>query len=257
MESPLRARRWALLGAGLLLYLMCLLITAPASLMAWAVARASNGMILLEQPEGRLWRGRGSSLVLASASAGPQTFGSVTWNAGTLRLLTGKLAIDVTIEGSAQGTGTLIVRRRSIQLVHTRLAFAAIAAIPFFPALQLVQPRGEIAVHTEDLLFSDDTATGNAEALWKDASSALSPVKPLGTYRARIERKEGPARFEITTAEGALQISGSGTWVPAKGASFDGVARAQSSQAQLEALLRLLGRDTGNGSYQLQYAGPP
>lgn len=255
METPSRPRLRRLFVGGLAIYAICLIITAPASMMAWTVARVSAQIVTLEQPAGGLWRGRAASVVVESAAAGPQRFGSLAWDLRVLRLLTGKLAIDLAIDGHAAGTGRLIVRPRSIQLEQARLTFPAPAVVPLFPALQLVQPAGEIALRTDDLVIDGSAVSGTAEAVWKEAALALSAVKPLGTYRARLEGNGGPVRLDVTTVEGALEVSGRGTWTPPRGVSFEGVARARSGDApRLEGLLRLLGPDTGNGSHPLRFS---
>lgn len=259
MQRDARVDRWPMLaGIGLALYMTCLMITAPASLMAWAIALESHGVVLLEGTRGALWRGSASNLAVSSAAAGPQRFGELTWNVAVLRLLGGQLAIEIAIDGAAKASGTVVLQRRSIGLLHSRLALSAPAAVPFVPVLQLVQPGGQISVQADNIAFSGNAVTGKAVAVWSDASSALSTVKPLGTYRATFEGNDGPARFDVTTVEGSLQVSGRGSWAPLKSASFDGVARARPDAApRLGDLLRLLGPDTGDGSHQLRYAATP
>lgn len=248
-------RVWVLVVAGIAIYAVCLAITAPASIMAWAIASASERKVILEQPEGGLWRGHAANIGVDPGGLGVQKFGKVSWKVAALRLVVGELRIEVKAEGHANGTGTLILQPQSIRLLQARFALPALAIASFFPALQFVQPGGEVTLQTDDLVFAGNSVAGKAEALWNDASSPFTAVKPLGTYRAKVESTQGPAQVEIMTVAGALQINGRGTWSPETGFAFSGVARAVPAEApRLRDLLRLLGPEDGNGNHAFRYA---
>ena len=253
------SRRWPLVAAALLLYIAFLMITAPASLLAWRVARASNNTASLERAEGGVWRGRASAFVINAPGVAPQRLSNATWKLNGVRLLRGQLAVDITLDGSsAKAAGTLVVRPHSIQLIQSNITLPASTIAAFFPALQLGRAGGQVTARAEDIVFREGAALGEAEIDWINASTALSAVNPLGTYRLKAKAKDGPAQFEITTVNGALRIAGSGTWSAAKGLSFTAVARAEPLEAaNLRNLLLMLGRDDGNGNYQLQHASRP
>jgi len=247
-------RLWVLVVVGIALYAGCLAITAPASLMAWAIAYSSDHTVVLEAPEGGFWRGRAANIVVGPRVGGAQKFGRVSWAVSPLRLARGELRVDVRAEGIAHGTGTVALGPHSIRLLQARFVLPALSLASFFPALQFAQPGGEVTFQTEDLVFAGNTIAGKAEALWSDASTPFAAVKPLGTYRARAESTQGPAQVEIVTVAGALQINGRGTWSPETGFEFNGVARAVPSEApRLRELLRLLGREDGNGNHAFRY----
>jgi general secretion pathway protein N len=79
-----------------------------------------------------------------------------------------------------------------------------------------------------------------------DASSPLATLEQLGSYRLGLTANEqGQVRAELTTTEGALQLSGDGDWGPG-GMRFRGEARAsQGNEAALNNLLNIIGRRDG------------
>ncbi|HYH40487.1 MAG TPA: type II secretion system protein N [Burkholderiales bacterium] len=253
-------RRWIVPAClSLAGYGVCLLVLAPASVFAWGVGRATDGMILLEGVDGGLWRGRAARIAFAAPGTRPQALGNLTWDIAVLRLFRGQLAVQLTLGGEgAKGAGMLVVKPHALVLSQSSLAFPAAALATAFPALSFVSPGGEIALRAQDLAMAGDAVSGQAELDWIDASSALSPVKPLGTYRVRLAGKEGPAQFAVTTISGALEISGSGAWSRKTGLSFTGLARATASGApKLQNLLQLLGPDDGSGARRLHFSQPP
>ena len=257
MERSVGNRRWFVLG-GLTFYAACLLITAPASMTAWIIARASDGMVLLERPEGSMWRGRASRLLVSIPGGGAMSIGNSTWDVALLRLFRGELAIDLALDGVVNGSGTLILQPGKVRVTGSRITLPASVFVSFFPVLQFIRPGGQLAIDIADVVFSANRITGAGEALWMDATSALSPLAPLGSYRARVESDQQHARLEITTMRGALQVEGRGAWSSAAGVSFEGLARAAPGEApRLRDLLQLMGRDDGNGNHRLRYVAPP
>jgi general secretion pathway protein N len=87
---------------------------------------------------------------------------------------------------------------------------------------------------------------GRADVELLDASSRLSTLETLGSYRLSLNGDAaGTAQLVLSTLEGALQLSGSGT-VGAGGVRFRGEARAASGDdAALSNLLNIIGRRDG------------
>lgn len=253
-------RQWPLLMiVGFLLYAAFLLINAPASMLAWGLERASGKLAVLERPDGGLWRGHAAALVITVPGFPPQRFSDITWRLSGLRLFRGQLAVDLTVNGSAAlGKATAIVQPRALRLsgVSVKAPMSSLSA--FLPALQLAKPGGEFALSAEELVLGDRSINGKADIEWVNASSPLSPVSPLGTYRASVNGLGESAKFVISTVSGALQVEGSGAWSRASGLSFAGRARALPPEAaSMQQLLGLLGPDDGAGARQLSYTYRP
>ena len=89
---------------------------------------------------------------------------------------------------------------------------------------------------------------GAADLDLVDVSSRLSTLDSLGSYRMTLSgdaATPGISRLTLSTRDGALQLSGSGTWGPA-GVRFRGEARAGAAdEAALSNLLNIIGRRDG------------
>jgi general secretion pathway protein N len=81
-----------------------------------------------------------------------------------------------------------------------------------------------------------------------EIASALSPVKPLGTYRMQFDWQGDKARLNLKSLSGPLMLEGAGSIINGR-LRFSGQAWAQEGEEQrLAVLLNLLGqrRQVGN-----------
>jgi len=89
---------------------------------------------------------------------------------------------------------------------------------------------------------------GKADVDLVDVSSRLSTLDSLGSYRMSLSgdaANPGISQLSLITQDGALKLSGTGTWGPA-GVRFRGEARAGSGEeAALSNLLNIIGRREG------------
>ena len=89
---------------------------------------------------------------------------------------------------------------------------------------------------------------GQADIELVNASSRLSTLETLGSYRLRLigdPANAGQPQLELSTQEGALQLSGTGSLGPG-GVRFRGEARAaEGDEAALANLLNIIGRRDG------------
>ncbi len=259
IEARAPRRIWPLLtAAGVALYLVSLVFTAPASVLAFGLARATANTAMLERAEGGLWSGRAAALVITPPATAPQRFAEVTWSVSRLRLLRAQLAVEVTANGGTKGKATLFVQPGSVRFSDVTLSMPVSTVVPFVPALNLARPGGEFQVRARELDVSRSAIGGEAQGEWIDASSVLSAVVPLGRYRAVLKGSGASAQLEVTTVSGPLQIAGKGMWYAAEGVRFTGLARSDAAQAgALKPLLDLLGPDDGRGGHALRYVGKP
>jgi general secretion pathway protein N len=81
-----------------------------------------------------------------------------------------------------------------------------------------------------------------------DVSSRLTTLDSLGSYRLSVSgdaANPGISNIALTTQDGALKLSGNGTWGPT-GVRFRGEASARpTEEAALTNLLNIIGRRTG------------
>lgn len=264
--TPRRARRWAL-GGAVAGALLALLAFAPAAWLASAVAQASGQRLLLAEAEGTLWRG--SAVLVLTGGEGSRDASllpsrldwalSPHWNG--LRL---QLAQDCCI-----APGLALELRPSWSGLSLAVLPASGDLVGQWPAawleglgapLNTLRPGGQLRLAARGLsMHRAGTAwqvQGEAELDLLQASSRLSTLDPLGSYRITLSgptavpagSSPGPVAVVMRTLDGALQLSGQGE-LAARGLRFRGEARAAPGQeASLNNLLNIIGRRNGAAS---------
>lgn len=118
----------------------------------------------------------------------------------------------------------------------------ASAGAPF----NTLKPGGTLEASWTDTVLRGAALTGEVQIDWRDASSALSTVAPIGSYRLRVTgRGDGPA-LELATLSGPLQMQGHGK-IEGSRIRFNGTAGAQADmRPALNGLLGVLGMRSGD-----------
>lgn len=236
------------------LYLASLIATAPAGIMEWMLPRLSQNRVFLAQAEGGLWRGSARSLLVKTAGGELISLGSVNWEALFLPLLKLELAARLELaDGRNVSYGVLAAGWRKLHLRQIN-ATVPIALLPeFVPVWQTWKPDGELKFNTDDLTLRPQGVQGKAALEWRNASTGLSRVKPLGDYRVNIEGGQKTAQINLSTISGVLRLAGTGEWSPGGGLGFRGTAQGDPSRkADLQDLLKLLGSEQGNDVYLME-----
>ncbi len=260
LPPPRRSAPWVL--AGLLIgCLLALLVHAPASWLATALATASEQRLLLADARGSLWSGS-AVLVLTSgpgsrdASALP---GRLRWTLGLARENRARLELRLR---HACCIGDQLRLRVEPGIQRLRLSIpAGRSEIGVWPAAWLAglgAPFNTVRLGGSLRLTGDAFSVESVEGRWRvggrvelqvlDLTSVLAPSGSLGSYRLVVSGDEGSpdgARLVLDTLHGPLRMSGSGQWVGPK-LRFRGEARADSgSEPMLNNLLNLLGQRRG------------
>jgi len=251
------AARWALAGAvvGLLAGAIAF---APAAWLASTVASATQQRLLLADARGTVWSG--SAVPLLTGGSGSRDASSVPGRIAWTLGLHG-LGLEVRLRQACCLNGTVALRvrpgwgRMSATLVpppgwvgQWPSAWLGGLGTPFNTlqlggAVRLLSP----GIHFESVQGRWQVK-GRAALEIIGASSRLSTLDALGSYRLTLvgdEANAGTSRLTLDTIEGALQLSGAGTW-NASGVRFRGEARAESAdEAALTNLLNIIGRRDG------------
>jgi general secretion pathway protein N len=113
-----------------------------------------------------------------------------------------------------------------------------------------LQLQGQIQMKVDQLTWSSaraQTFEGHVLLKLQELSTQLSTLAPLGSYALHIKGGETP-QLELSTIDGALQLSGRGQWVGQR-LRFQGEASARDdSEAALSNLLNVLGQRRGKSS---------
>ena len=252
------AFRWGLWGA-LAGLVVAAIVFAPAAWLASAVARATDQRVLLAEPRGTVWSG--SAEVVLTAGAGSREArslpGRLDWSIGWRGLgLELRLAHACCLNRSVVLQVRPGLGRTAVTLVSPP---GWIGQWPAALLGGLGTPWNTLQLGGSLRLSSTGFTLDSAQGRWRldgqlavellDASSRVSTIDPLGSYRLVVAgdpAAPGTSRLTLQTQEGALQLSGNGSW-GAGGVRFRGEASAATpaDEPALDNLLNIIGRLNG------------
>ena len=242
----------AIATLGIAGYLLFLVAAAPASFLAARVSAALPGRVTFTDARGTFWAGSARARMLADG--GPVLLDRLVWRLRPSRLAAGRLAFDVQVV--ARGLEAQLQVARGLSGWELRdVAARAEAAITtaFAPWIAVWRPEGSLVIASPAVDWDEHEARGQLSLEWRNAAVASSEVRPLGSYRLEARAEGGRARFTVSTLDGALKVSGQGTFSPPARLTFSGEARAEGSQAKaLEPLLDLMGPRRPDGARALE-----
>lgn len=249
--------RWAI--AGIVIGVLAGLIAfAPAAWLARAVASSTNEHLLLADARGTVWSG--SAVVVLTGGPGSRDAsalpGRLDWTVGLKGL---GLELQARHACCLNGPASIVVRpgfgRVSIAL---GAGSGWIGQWPTAWLGGLGTPWNTMQMGGSLRLSSPGVALESVQGRWRlsgradvdllDVSSRLSTLDTLGSYRFTVAADPagtGASQLMLSTQQGALQLSGSGTLGPT-GVRFRGDAQAAPGQeAPLTNLLNIIGRRDG------------
>jgi general secretion pathway protein N len=235
------------LAAGALCFL-------PASYLTQPLVELSRGRIVALDTQGSIWNGRarlalrsGGQTEAARAALLP---GELQWQIAKIHWF--PLALEIRLRGEplVEQAFSLLVGLNKIQLSPGTLYLPAVilegAGAPF----NTLKPGGELFLSWTGMSFESHQIHSQASIEWRQASSVLSKMAPLGSYRVMLSVQEGQGNLELSTLSGPLFLSGDGKWNNGRW-QMNGVARAEATRYDdLAPLMTLLGRQLPDGSVQ-------
>lgn len=240
------------------------LVVAPAQWAAYAVDRSTGGHAALAETSGTLWNG--SALLVVASSSEPGAARAtlperLSWRLSPWALMLGQL--DLTVTHPSALTQPLAVRAPlsggATTLSATTVRLPASLLVGFGAPWNTIRPGGVLLIAWDRLQIEPRRMQGNISAEWQYASSALTPVSPMGHYRLETNGVWPGTRIDLLTISGPLELRGSGTIPEGGGIRFTGRAQAVAGtdpgvKAQLTGLISLLGRRDGDGAI-LKFGG--
>lgn len=261
-------------------------LNAPAQWLAEPLARASNGRVTLVNAHGTVWQGHGGLVFTGGEGSHDRTAlpGTVTWQlrpawSPPADIPAPPPATASPPPGQASGAGlTLTVHAACCMQApltlwwapgwgqHTLRMSAHQSTWPASLLAGLGTPWNTLQLQAGLTLSTPGMNLHVRGNRWQgsgvatldvlDASSRLSTIKPMGSYRLTWEWPPttgagdvGPAgdpTLTLQTLHGALNLSGTGQWVAGR-LRFEGSAEASSGREEaLTNLMNLLGRRQGH-----------
>lgn len=225
----------------------------PARWAAAAVAHATDGQVRVVAASGSPWAGRGD-LVLRIKGGDVLLQGAI-WRWLPERIFAGELALKVRFDGTA--TGDVIIARSvsglALRDAEVMLPVAALAG--GVGPLRGWSPGGTLVFRTRKLDLGPRGAAGDAELVWRNASTAASP---LGDFRCLLHAVPGlGAQVTVATLRGPLHFMAAGTMGAGGSLWLRGTARSEPAyRERLGPLLLVLGHDRGDGAVAFEIAVP-
>ena len=242
---------------------LAVLLFAPARWLADGAAHASGGRVQLPQARGTVWAGQSGLLLSggedsqarAALPDGISWTMSPGWHSGPVLHL--QLSAPCCTPQGIALTVKPGLNSLNVTMPAHQSQWPASLLMGLGTPWNTLQLQAELKLATSGfgltLTPSQVLSQGDLTLDLSDASSRLSTIRPMGSYRltwraaptgdGTLPRDNG--RLELTTLQGALQLQGSGQWVAGR-LRFEGQAEASPGREEaLANLMNLLGRRQG------------
>jgi general secretion pathway protein N len=248
-----QSSKWSITGA-LIGACFALITQAPATWLANVISNASQHRFVLQNAQGTVWRGSATAL-LADGNQGMRLPSRLHWNfstgfdAGLMRLvMRAQIKSECCTPKPLQFAASIGWQGLRIDIANQQSQWPAHWLVGLGSPWNTVKPEGSMQLRTENLKWLSNASTpkiqGLAELTLSQMATPLSTLRPLGTYRLRVQGGDTMA-VTLATLEGGLQLSGNGQWANGR-LRFKGEARAQPAfEAALSNLLNILGQRQG------------
>lgn len=218
------------------------LLYAPPS--AW-LERLLPSVLQLNMPTGTVWKGSAQLLVQTDQVQALPNRLHWRWQ------LTPWPEIELSSKDLSQAV-YLRWQGNGWRLSQGRLQLPASTLHRLHPLFNSLKPEGQLSLEWPTLALGQ---AGTSVTLhWRQASAAISPIKPLGSYQAQLQWQ--PLRINLSTESGPLILEGSGQAPAGQNFVFTGSASASGPELeQLNDFLRFLGPvEQGQVKLKLQSA---
>lgn len=229
-------------------FIVTLLVTAPATLLAKIVEVSSKGQFVLANASGSLWQGSATPAI-RQRTGKLMALEKLHWNIAVLPLFTGRIVTRMRWDNVAQGQpmdATISFGQIELRNAHIPLQAGILGEL--LPMLQPVQLSGQLHIRSERFTLTTSAITGKAVAEWLNAGSVLSSVNPLGSYRIDLVGAGERLDISLITTTGALLLEGKGSVTRGEGLKIQATARAAAdSEGRLDELLNNFGPESAPG----------
>lgn len=246
--------RWAAFGS-LLGLLVATVLFAPAAWLSTGIALISQGRVALNEPFGTVWNGSGQ-LVLSGGSGSRDATtlpGRIHWRLKPTFTLDLQLKVDADC-CTAQSVSILVSPRLNgltAVVQPSQSDWPAMLLTGLGAPFNTIDLQATLKLNTQVLtlewLNKELKLDGKAALDVIDASTRLSTLRPVGSYRLNFQGSQGAAApsLNLETLSGSLLLTGNGQLTGNRW-RFNGEASAAPGfEAALSNFLDILGRRVG------------
>ena len=246
--------RWAVLGS-LLGLVVATVLFAPSAWLGTAVALSSQGRVVLNEASGTVWNGSGQLVLSGGAGSRDATTlpGRIHWRLKPTLTLDLKLLVDADC-CTAQSVEILVSPRMDgltavVQPSQSNWPATLLTGLgaPFNTIDLQATLKLNTQVLTLEWLNKQLKLEGKAALDVIDASTRLSTLRPVGSYRLNFQGSQGAAApsLNLETLSGSLLLSGSGQLTGNRWRFSGEASAAPGFEAALSNFLDILGRRVG------------
>lgn len=234
--------------ASVLLYSVSMVALMPASVFNVFIKQYVGSEFQISQTRGTVWRGSGNV----------PGMGMAHWQVHVWALLLGRVHVTLMQDalhvtpvhaGSVSPPTDIWLSPSSVHVEHMALMLPIELLSRRIASLKKMHLGGQFSISADQLILGS-AITGRMVVYWLNATTALSPIGPVGTYKLLLMGQGDHVQLQLTTLNGPLVMSGNGRWSRHSGLQFSGIG--QSAQEQLAALLNLIGQPIGNNTYSIR-----
>jgi general secretion pathway protein N len=233
-----------------------LLALLPAAWITPQFSKATAGHVNLVDPTGSLWHGSATLMLAAGSDTSAATLlpGRIEWHTAFWPLFVGRVHMTMLQSDAMPTPITVDATRRGAMLSQGAIAVPASLLTGLGAPFNTLDLEGNVQLAWTDWRSFEQEAFGQLTVTLVDASSRVSLVKPLGSYRVVIQAEGDRSTVDLSTLKGPLMLNGHGT-VSAGATMFNGTASAApEARDNLAGLLNLLGRPSGPDTVALTFA---
>lgn len=250
--KPVASAPWRWAVAGLVLGLLVALPAfLPASWLAGRIVAATGQQVQLIDPRGTIWNGS-ARLVLTGGAGSSDAAALPTRLTWRMRPGFGGLHVALAAECCTPAPLSFDWRPRwggaSLRVADGQSQWPASLLAGLGTPWNTLQLDGDLLLRTQalSLEWSEGrlAVNGRAEMTAQRVASRVSTLRPLGSYRVVLAGGAVPT-VQLSTLEGALQLTGNGQWVGSRLRFTGEASAAPDREAALANLLNIIGRRNG------------
>lgn len=241
---------WAFAGV-LLGVLITVLLHAPASWLAAAVAKASQNKVQLVDAQGSLWRGSARLLLVPGGQKPVLLPERLRWTADILGL-----GVQLTLLPECCASRAALLhwqpgwRQQQVRVQNLDMRLPATLLAGLGTPFNTLGFDGEVALSSPQLLLKTQSQSqqwqlqGGAQLQLLQLSSSLATLPVLGSYQIALIGGANTS-VQLSTLSGALQLQGDGGWQNGRFAFAGQAQAAPGYEESLANILNVIGQRNG------------
>jgi general secretion pathway protein N len=211
----------------LLVFLVAIVIQAPATLLDVALSSATDGRLRMGDTRGSLWSGSGVVLVDAAGARSALPLGALNWKFSDFS----DGAPQIRLSFDNRPMGAVKVNTSGVSATLADLRVPASETLSLLPgALGRAELDGQLTLKSAsgdcDWLAR---CVGKAELAWFGASTRRIENGELGEYFLSLDARDNRLDFTLSSGEGSIALEGKGHFSNSTGLSFNGAARGDDA----------------------------